>query len=104
MRGHDEYFELFYFAKLCHVIRFFLELNQNVGKIKITFPLLSSSRAIGWQKTYSHELESCLDRIYKTTYHDFTIYKIYFKADSIFTICNEIIGTCAQLFVENKCI
>ena len=36
------------FSKLFHLIKYFTELNQNVGQKDITFPLSSSSRAIEW--------------------------------------------------------
>ena len=36
-------------SKLCHVIKYFPELNQKFGQIYVTFPLSSSSRAIDWK-------------------------------------------------------
>ena len=38
------------YSKFCHVIRSFPDLNQNIGKEDITFPLPSSSIAIEWRK------------------------------------------------------
>ena len=37
------------FSKLCYVIMCFHEYNQIFGQEEITFPLSSSSRAIGWR-------------------------------------------------------
>ena len=44
------------FSKLCHVIKYFTELNQIFGQEDITFSLSSSSRAIGWKDKYFIEL------------------------------------------------
>ena len=44
--------------KLCHVIKYFTELNQMFGQADMTFPLSSRSRAIEWQNkillNYNH--------------------------------------------------
>ena len=45
-----------------------------------------------------HGLESCVYQIETRKYLDFTTDRSYFKAESIFTIGNEIIMTCSQLF------
>ena len=37
-------------SKLCMVTKYFLQLNQKIGKEDITFTLSSSSRATEWRK------------------------------------------------------
>ena len=44
--SHDD------FAKICHVVNFFPELNQKFGQENITFTSSSSSRAIEWIDKY----------------------------------------------------
>ena len=44
------------FSKLCHVIKYFTELNQKNGQEEINFHLSSSSIAIEWRNKYLIEL------------------------------------------------
>ena len=37
------------FSKICHVIKYFPELKQDIGIEDINFPLSYSSRAIEWR-------------------------------------------------------
>ena len=55
-RGMGEYFELFWFSKLCHVIKYFPELNHNFGQEDIIFGLSSSSKDIEFRNWYLIEL------------------------------------------------
>ena len=55
-------------AKLRHVIKHFPRLNQKIGKEDITYPLLSSSRAIEWGKHILINLNQvCLKLIQELT-------------------------------------
>ena len=44
------------FSKLCHVIEYCPELNEIYGQECTTFPISSSSRALGWQNKQLIEL------------------------------------------------
>ena len=83
----------------CHVNKFFPELNKNIGKEEITFPLSSSSRAIDWRKISSWIRIMLGSNWYNsiTWIHNCSN---LFQGRLDFSIGNEIRDTCAQLFIE----
>ena len=89
-----------YFWKMCHVIRCFPKLNQKFGKEDFNLPIFSSSRSIECKNKHLIELESYVDQINTSLYHDFTINKIYFKDHFIFKFVNYTRDTCNELFRE----
>ena len=85
-------------SKLFHVIKYFPLLKQIIGQEYITFPLSSIPRGIEWQHKISIELESYVDKIDTSLYHDFTINQRYFNNDFIFVLGNYIRDTRDELF------
>ena len=86
------------FTRLCNVISRFPELNIDILKEGISFPLLYVSRYCKQIKTVLTNLHKYVNQIDIVTYGDYTITKIYFGQDCSFQRATEMIITCTSIF------
>ena len=82
------------------MIRCFTDLNQTFGKEDITSPLLSSSRAIEWQKNHPNALYQYVDQIDTSLYEDFRINIKSINDPTIYKLGYEMIETCDEIHMK----